>query len=135
MPATEAPRRRKRVVLVDDSESWCALWGRFLVERFGPERISVECYYHPLEAMPKLDASIDLLLVDLEMPMIDGRKFLDFAVGRGVDRRRIIVASGRNAEHLHEVFHSGDCLAVINKTDPNQQSAFQMILDSLVLKH
>jgi len=122
----------KRIVLIDDSESYCQLWGRFLGERYGWDRVKIEVYFHPLEAMSAIDSSIDLLLLDLEMPMIDGRKFLEYAISRGVDRRRIIVSSGRDVELLHQLFPTGDCLAVINKTDPAQQEAFLMILDSVV---
>ncbi len=129
---TPVAPRRKRIVIVDDSESYCDLWERFLLERYGVERVSVEKYLHPLQAMPGIDHSVDLLLLDLEMPMIDGRKFLEFAVSRGVDRRRIIVASGRHADLLHDLFPTGDCLAVINKTEPKQQEAFLMILDGVM---
>lgn len=132
MSAAQPPARRKRVVLVDDSRSYCELWSRFLVDRYGPERLGVEVYLHPVEALARLGPSVDLLVVDLEMPMIDGRKFVDYAVARGVDRRRIIVSSGRPADHLHEVFPQGDCLAVINKTEPRQQEAFLMILDAFM---
>ena len=39
------------------------------------------------------------------------------------------------AEDLHQLFPDGSCLAVINKTEPNQQNAFLMILDSIVKRH
>jgi hypothetical protein len=38
-------------------------------------------------------------------------------------------------EDLHQLFPDGSCLAVINKTEPNQQNAFLMILDSIVKRH
>jgi CheY-like chemotaxis protein len=129
-----APPRRKRIVLVDDNAAYCSVWKGFLLERYGEDRVTVETYLHPIEAMTQIDDSIDLLLVDLELPVIDGRKFVEFAASRGVDRKRIIVASGRKAEHLHDLFSPGQCLAVINKSEPRQQEAFLMILDGVVRK-
>jgi hypothetical protein len=47
------------------------------------------------------------------------------------------VRSGRKipAKTLHQLFLDGSCLAVINKTDSNQQNAFLMIVDSIVKRH
>ena len=67
---------------------------------------------------PKIDDSIDLLIVDLEMPGMDGKKFVDYARAKGVSPRRIVVTSSHSAEELHERFRIGETIAVINKTDP-----------------
>ena len=121
----------ERIVIVDDSESFCRTWREFLECRYGG-RVRVETYLDPVLALRDLRPDIALLLVDLEMPVIDGRKFLEFAAARGVDRRRVMIVSARDAEDLHRIFPMGDCLAVINKHDPPQQEAFLMILDSLL---
>jgi hypothetical protein len=78
---------------------------------------------------------VSLLLVDLELPLFGGRKLFELAKERGVACRRIVILSSRSAEDLHQLFPEGSCLAVINKTEPNQQSAFLMILDSIVKRH
>jgi CheY-like chemotaxis protein len=124
--------RARRVVVVDDSEAFARMFRRLLLERYGAERFLLESYGTPLHALAHIDASIDLLLIDLEMPHIDGQKFLDFAVEKGVPRRRIVVTSGRDADILHRLFPSGSCLAVINKIEEKQQEAFRMILDSIM---
>ena len=121
----------KRIVIVDDSETFCRTWREFLACRYGGE-VRVEAYLDPVQALRAVGPEVDLLLVDLEMPVIDGRKFLEFAAARGVDRSRVMIVSARDAEHLHELFPMGTCLAVINKEDPPQQAAFLMILDSLL---
>jgi len=108
------------------------MFKEILLDRYGAERVAVETYVTPLHALPRIDESIDLLIVDLEMPHIDGRKFLDFAIQKGVSRKRVIVVSGRNADDLHEIFPPGACLAVMNKTEPRQREAFTMILDSIM---
>jgi CheY-like chemotaxis protein len=122
---------KKRVVIVDDSESFCRAWREFFECRYA-ERVRVETYLDPVAALREMRQDIALLLVDLEMPVVDGRKFLEFAVARGVDRRRVMIVSAREADHLHEIFPMGACLAVINKEDPPQQEAFQMIIESLL---
>jgi CheY-like chemotaxis protein len=122
---------RKRIVIVDDSDTACRVFREILTERYG-DRVEVETYVTPLQALPRIDGSIDLLVVDLEMPHMDGKKFLQFAIERGVDRRRVIVTSGRDADELHRVFPPGSCLAVMNKTEPKQREAFTMIADSIM---
>jgi CheY-like chemotaxis protein len=123
----------KRVVIVDDSVAFCELWSRLLTERYG-EVAAVETYRHPYDALPKIDESIDLLLVDLEMPGMDGQKFVNYARQQGVSAKRIIVTSSHPADELHERFKIGETIAVINKTEAEQQKAFLMILDSIMNK-
>ena len=121
----------KRVVIVDDSPSYCDLWSNFMLERY-PEIAQVEAYSHPYDALPKIDASIDLLIVDLEMPGMDGKKFVEYARQKGLSPRRIIVTSSHSADELHQRFRIGETIAVINKTEAKQQEAFLMILDSVM---
>jgi CheY-like chemotaxis protein len=123
--------RSKRVVIVDDSPSYCDLWSNFMLERY-PELAKVESYSHPYDALPKIDASIDLLIVDLEMPGMDGKKFVEYARQKGLSARRIIVTSSHSADELHQRFRIGETIAVINKTEAKQQEAFLMILDSIM---
>jgi len=123
----------KRILIVDDSEVFCQTWRKFLETRY-PGRVAVESFLDPVAALREVRPDIALLLVDLEMPVVDGKKFLEFAASRGVDRRRAVIVSARDAEDLHRIFPSGDCLAVINKEDPPQQAAFLMILDSVMRK-
>ena len=119
----------KRVVIVDDSPAYCELWSEFLRARYPVE---VETYNHPYDALPKIDASIDLLMVDLEMPGMDGRKFVAYAREKGLPARRIVVSSAHPAEELHHLFSIGETIAVINMTDPRLQEAFLMFLDSVM---
>jgi two-component system NtrC family response regulator len=124
---------RKRVVIVDDSVSYGDLWSNFILERY-PENVDVETYHHPYDALPKIDENIDLLIVDLEMPGMDGKKFVEYARQKNVSSRRIVITSSHSADELHERFRIGETIAVINKTDPKQQEAFLMILDSVMRK-
>ncbi len=123
--------RMKRVVIVDDSPAYGDLWSNFITERY-PDRVAVETYKHPYDALPKIDDTIDLLIVDLEMPGMDGRKFVDYARQKGLPSKRIVVSSSHSADVLHERFRIGETIAVVNKTEPKQQEAFLMILDSIM---
>jgi CheY-like chemotaxis protein len=125
--------RVKRVVVVDDSETFCNQMVRFFQERYG-DRVSVEPYTDPLQALGILGPGIDLLIVDLEMPTIDGKKFLNYAIQKQVDKRRIIINSFQSAEFLHQKFQLSECLAVMDKNDPEQQRVFAMISDSIMKK-
>ena len=122
---------KKRIVIVDDSAAYADLWSNFILERY-EDRVNVETYNHPYEALPKIDASIDLLIVDLEMPGMDGKKFVDYARQKGLSPRRIVVTSSHSADELHQRFRLGEAIAVINKTEAKQQEAFLMILDSVM---
>ncbi|HEX9164244.1 MAG TPA: response regulator [Thermoanaerobaculia bacterium] len=121
----------KRIVVVDDSPAYCDLWSNFIADRYA-DRADVETYSHPYDALPKIDGDIDLLIVDLEMPGMDGKKFVDYARQKGLSARRIVVTSSHPSDELHQRFRIGETIAVINKTDPKQQEAFLMILDSVM---
>jgi len=126
--------RPKRVVFVDESPLYAESWRAVLACRYGPA-VSFEFYRDPREALEALGPDVSLLLLDLELPLFGGRKLFEFAKELGVTNRRIVILSSRPAEELHQLFPDGSCLAVLNKTEPNQQNAFLMILDSIVKRH
>lgn len=126
-----SPSRPKRIVLVDDSPLYGEAWRAVFASRYG-ERVVFEAYQDPLKALPRFGPDVDLLLLDLEMPILDGRKLAEMARQRGVVCGRIVILSGRDADELHAMFPRDSCLAVINKTEPQQQNGFLMILDSIV---
>lgn len=123
----------KRVVIVDDSPAFGELWSNMMEQRYG-SAAAVETYSHPYDALPKIDQTIDLLIVDLEMPGMDGQKFVEYARQKGVSGSRIIVTSSHHSDELHRRFRIGETIAVINKTEARQQEAFLMILDSVMKK-
>jgi CheY-like chemotaxis protein len=129
-----APPRVKRIVLVDASPLYAEAWRAVFAARYGPS-VTFEAYADPLEALPRLGEDVSLLMVDLELPLFGGRKVLELAKQRGVSGRRIVILSERPADDLHALFPQEACLAVINKTEPQQQNAFLMILDSIVRRH
>ncbi|MDX2435680.1 MAG: response regulator [Acidobacteriota bacterium] len=126
--ATAAPRR---VLVIDDSRLQCAVWRRLLEDRYG-DRVEVETYTDSEEAVVGLAPDIHLLLLDWEMPEMDGKEVLEAAREAGVNLKRIIITSGHSADRLHEEFDDSGCLAVIEKAEPEQQAAFLMILDSIM---
>ena len=121
----------RRVLVVDDSKLQCAVWRRLLEERYG-DKITVETYTDPEEAVFGMAPDIHLLLLDWEMPEMDGKEVLAAAKEAGVNLKRVIITSGHPADRLHEEFDDSGCLAVIEKAEPEQQAAFLMILDSIM---
>jgi FixJ family two-component response regulator len=117
--------------MVDDSVAYAESWRRVLADRYGA-KVAFESFSNPLQVIPALGPGIDLLLLDLEMPVFDGKKLAALAVQRGVSCKRIVIVSGHDADELHALFSVDTCLAVINKNEPRQQQAFLMILDSVV---
>src|SRR5262245_45557831 len=121
----------KRIVIVDDSRVYGEMWSKFISDRYA-DQVKVETYSHPYDALPKIDGSIDLLIVDLEMPAMDGKKFVEYARQKGLTPRQIVVTSSHSADEMHERFRIGEVMAVIQKTEVKQQEAFLMILDSVM---
>jgi len=121
----------RRVMVVDDSRLQCAMWRKLLEERY-EEKVAVETYTDPEAAVPGMAPDIHLLLLDWEMPEMDGKEVLAAAKEAGVNLKRVIITSGHSADRLHEEFDDSGCLAVIEKAEPEQQAAFLMILDSIM---
>jgi len=129
-----APSGPKRVILVEDSPLYAETWRAVLACRYGP-RVSFEHVQEAAEAGSHLGPDVTLLLVDIDVPDGEGIRLVEHAQAQGVTARRIVVLSARHADELHALFPPASCLAVINKTDPQQQNAFLMILDSIVKRH
>jgi len=121
----------RRVVIIDDSPLQCARWRQLLEQRYGP-RAAVETFSDPAAAVSELRPDIHLLLLDWEMPGLSGEQVVEEARHRGVNLKRVIITSAHPADELHRVFDSSGCLAVIEKSEPEQQAAFLMILDSIM---
>jgi CheY-like chemotaxis protein len=124
-------RPSRRILVVDDSPLQCAAWQRLLEERYGT-RAAVETYSDPVNAVAQMRPDVHLLLLDWEMPGMDGKEVFQAATSAGVNRKRIIIMSCHSADRLHEEFDPLGCLAVIEKAEPEQQAAFLMILDSIM---
>lgn len=118
-----------RILIIDDDEVFLDTVRSYVGERF-PGLIVQTCG-DAVHCLTSITADIDLLLVDLEMPGLDGTKVLSYAVSRGVDRNRVIILSGRDAEYLHQRFPPGSCLGVLNKFEARQQEALDMIFAAL----
>ncbi|MCD4748974.1 MAG: response regulator [Thermoanaerobaculales bacterium] len=123
--------RPRRVVVVDDSGLQCMVWRRMLERRYGA-RAAVETYTDPTEAVKVLGPDVHLILLDWEMPEMNGLEVFEAAIAADVNPKRIIITSSHPADRLHELFDCTECLAVIEKAEPRQQAAFMMILDSIM---
>jgi len=122
----------KKVLLIDDDELVLKMFVERVRERH-PEIEPITCQ-DAVKALELIDPSLDLLIIDLEMPKLDGKKLLNFAKERGVDHKKIIIFSSREAEYLHQLIPMGECLCVLNKHEIRQQKVLEMVLDSVSKK-
>lgn len=122
----------KKIFLIDDDPGFLKLLREYVGLRF--PGLEVATCSEPINCLADISPELDLLLVDLEMPGLDGAKILSYATSRGVDKNRIIILSGRDADYLHDRFPMGSCLAVLNKYEKNQQAVLDMIFSSLQKK-
>lgn len=113
---------------MDDNRVFCEFFRRDAAKRY--PALDVKIFTDPGEALSALDPSVDLLLLDWEMPKIDGAEFLERAVKKGLPRKRVVILSGHTAEELHEKFAMGSCLAVLEKYEVIQKKVLDMILSA-----
>lgn len=121
-----------RILIIDDDAVFLKLFADYVHKNF-PSLEVVTCN-DPLRCLTIITTDLDLLLVDLEMPGIDGSKVLAFATSKGMNKNRIVILSGRDADYLHEKFPMGSCLAVLNKHEARQKEVLDMVFNSLQKK-
>ncbi len=118
-----------KILIIDDDPAFLKLLQQYVQEHF-PE-LDLKACSDPVLCLPSITTDLDLLLVDLEMPGLDGSKILAYATGAGVNKNRIVILSGRDAEYLHKRFPMGSCLAVLNKYEGKQKEVLDMIFSSI----
>lgn len=122
-----------KILIVDDDATFLDILGSY-IKTYYP-LLDVETCTSPVKALNAIrKQKIDLLLVDLEMPMLDGAKIFKYATDAGIDKNRIVILSGRDADYLHEHFPMGTCLAVLNKYEAKQKDVLNMIFSSMQRK-
>lgn len=122
-----------KILLVDDDPVFLDVIRSFIAEKY-PLLQPVTCN-SPLAALEIIrEGGLDLLVLDLEMPELDGAKLFRFAVDSGMDPKRIVILSGRDSDYLHANFPLGTCLAVLNKFDVKQKAVLDMVFSSLSRK-
>ena len=122
-----------KILLIDDDPAFTSLLGDYIADQY--PLLTVDICNNPLEALAAIrKAPYDLILIDFEMPTLDGRKLMNFAVQSGIEKRRIVILSSRDADFLHEQCPMGSCLAVLNKHEVRQRAVLDMIFSSLSQK-
>ena len=122
----------RKIVLIDDDPHFLKFFTDYVKESY--PLLEISSYTDPLISLPAIDNNIDLLLIDLEMPGLDGTKLLSYACEKGVNKSKIIILSGRDAEYLHKIIPMGRCLAVLNKHEARQKEVLEMVFKALQRK-
>jgi CheY-like chemotaxis protein len=122
----------KKILLIDDDRFFLEFLTNYVRERY--PGLEILAYDNALKGLAQINADLDLLLLDLEMPDLDGSKLLAYATAKGLDKSRIIILSGHDADYLHQCFPMGLCLAVLNKHEARQKVVLDMVFDALQKK-
>jgi DNA-binding response OmpR family regulator len=117
------------ILIIDDDPAFLKMLTQYINENY-PE-LTLKACSDPVLCLPSITTDLDLLLVDLEMPGLDGSKILAYATSAGVNKNRIVILSARDAEYLHKRFPMGSCLAVLNKYEGKQKEVLDMIFCSV----
>jgi response regulator of citrate/malate metabolism len=119
-----------KILIIDDDLGFTNLFSADV--RATCPLLRVEVCNNPVSALGLISkGDNDLILIDLEMPALDGMKLYRFATDAGVDKHRIVILSARDPDYLREFFPMGSCLAVLNKFEARQKEVLGMILKSL----
>ncbi len=122
-----------KILIIDDDEAFSSVLSNNITNYY--PLLHVETCTNPVQALAAIKkGGLDLLLIDLEMPTLNGVKLFSFALDAGVSKNRIVILSGREAEYLHDHFPLGTCLAVLNKYEAKQKAVLDMIFSSLQRK-
>jgi DNA-binding response OmpR family regulator len=120
----------RKILLIDDDPAFTKFLADYIRENY--PLLLVDIRNNPMTALHSIKlGGYDLILIDLEMPTMDGMKLLKFAVDTGMDKNRIVILSGRDADFLHALCPMGTCLAVLNKFEARQKAVLDMIFNSL----
>lgn len=122
----------RKVVIIDDDRLFLDFLKAYVRERC--PALDVVTYTNPVQGLAAITPDLDLLLLDLEMPGLDGSKILSFATDKGLSKNRVIILSARDADYLHQRFPMGSCLAVLNKHEARQKAVLDMVFSSLQRK-
>ncbi len=122
-----------KILIIDDDPGFTTLLATY-IHQICP-LLKVEICNNPLSALALIKrGDNELILIDLEMPALDGMKIYKYATEVGVKKNRIVILSARDPNYLREFFPMGSCLAVLNKFEARQKEVLGMILKSVQSK-
>lgn len=122
-----------KILIIDDDPVFTSLLFSYIHEIC--PLLKVEICNNPIAALALIKkGDNELVIIDLEMPALDGMKVYRYATEAGVQKNRIVILSARDSDYLREFFPMGSCLAVLNKFEARQKEVLGMILKSIQSK-
>lgn len=119
-----------KVLIIDDDKGFTDILSSYIHEIC--PLLEVDICNNPLAALALIRrGGNELIIIDLEMPSLDGMKIYKYATEAGVEKSRVVILSARDPNYLREFFPMGSCLAVLNKFEAKQKEVLGMILKSL----
>lgn len=104
---------KHRIMVVDDEEP-IRLIGKMMLERLGYEAITAPGGREALTIYQDQSGMIDLVILDLTMPLMDGEQTYRELIKINPSAR-IIISSGYGAQDMKSVFSSGGQVDFIQK--------------------
>lgn len=122
-----------KILIIDDDPGFTSLLASYIHEIC--PLLKIEICNNPIAALALIKrGDNELILIDLEMPALDGMKIYKYATESGIQKSRIVILSARDPNYLREFFPMGSCLAVLNKFEAKQKEVLGMILKSVQSK-
>ena len=116
----EAASRRHRLLIVDDDSAMLRLLRAYLMSELG-DRLIIEATDQPCEAEKLIaEGNWDLVLLDIEMPDMDGMELLHLA-RRANSWVRVVFVTGRSTwDRIAEAIESGAADYLLKPVDCQQ---------------
>lgn len=119
----------RKILIIDDDQLFLDFLTDYVREHY--PLLEILSFNNAIKSLPAISDDTDLLLIDLEMPGLDGTKILAYACEKGLSREKIIILSSHDAEYLHKQIPMGQCLAVLNKHEARQKDVLNMVFKAL----
>ncbi len=113
----------KKVLIIDDSET-ARMFTRRCLQMAGLEADEIKEYESATDAVFSMtDPDVELMVIDLVMPGVSGKEFLQMRKKAGVSAPALVVSSAVNAAEEEELMQLGAALVIKKPITPAAAAA------------